>query len=239
MTRAAFLTLCTALLLPAGVRADERDNARKKTGFDRWEDEIRKIETRLRENPPDPGGIVFIGSSSIRLWKLQDAFPGLPAVNCGFGGSAIPDSTHFAPRILFPLKPSVVVFYAGDNDSSSGHSAERIAANFRKFAESVHASLPGAKLIFLPIKPSIQRWKLRPVQADANDRIAAWCRENSSWAQYVDTATPLLDTTGRPDPKFFQDDGLHLSPAGYAIWNDILRPILSELLERKRSGTSG
>ena len=35
----------------------------------KWEPEIRAFEAQDRPNPPAPGGVLFIGSSSIRLWK--------------------------------------------------------------------------------------------------------------------------------------------------------------------------
>src|SRR5690348_16061542 len=84
--------------------------------FARWEKEVAGIEKRLAADPPKKGGVAFAGSSSVRLWDLKKSFPDLDAANLGFGGSQIPDSTHFAPRILLPLEPRAVVFYAGDND---------------------------------------------------------------------------------------------------------------------------
>src|SRR5690242_6562775 len=82
--------------------------------FAKWEKEIARIEKRLKEDPPAKGGVAFAGSSSIRLWDLKKSFPELNAANLGFGGSQVPDNTHFAPRILLPLEPRTVVFYAGD-----------------------------------------------------------------------------------------------------------------------------
>ena len=73
--------------------------------------------------PADP--VLFVGSSSIRLWRTHESFPDLPVVNRGFGGSQVSDLLHFADRVVFPYKPSVIVFYAGDNDLAAGKSAQR------------------------------------------------------------------------------------------------------------------
>ncbi|RYD25794.1 MAG: hypothetical protein EOP86_26845, partial [Verrucomicrobiaceae bacterium] len=178
-----------------------------------------------------PGGIVFTGSSSIRLWKLDEAFPGLPVVNSGFGGSVIADSTHFAPRIVFPLKPRLIVFYAGDNDSANGLSAQRIASDFTAFAESVHAALPECRILYIPIKPSIARAKLWPLQSEANGLIRDFCATRPATLEYIDLATPLLTPDGKTQPELYQKDGLHLSPAGYAIWNRLVRPKLDAALD--------
>src|ERR1700690_91080 len=67
----------------------------------KWEPEIAAFEASDRTNPPPKGCIVFVGSSSIRLWStLQIDFPGLPVVNRGFGGSEIADSVNLAERII-------------------------------------------------------------------------------------------------------------------------------------------
>jgi hypothetical protein len=88
--------------------------------FAKWEKNILAIEKRLAADPPKPGGVFFVGSSSIVRWDLKVNFPDAGYVNVGFGGSVIADSTHFAPRIITPFKPSAIVFYAGDNDIGGG-----------------------------------------------------------------------------------------------------------------------
>jgi len=71
----------------------------------RWEGAIRKIEARDAQKPVPPGGVALCGSSSARGWDVARWFPGLPVANRGFGGSQIADSTHYADRIIIPLKP--------------------------------------------------------------------------------------------------------------------------------------
>ncbi len=215
------LFFLTAACLPA-----QETPAAKPKGPARWEPEIVKLEAQFKAAPPAPGGIVFTGSSSIRLWDLKKSFPGLPLINAGFGGSMIQDSTHFAPRLVIPLKPRLVVFYAGDNDSSNGRSATRIAADFKAFADTIHAALPECGILYIPIKPSIARQKLRQLQHEANLLIEKQCAAQPGKLQYLDLATPLLAPDGTLRPEIYKKDGLHLSPAGYAIWTELLRPAL-------------
>ena len=216
------------LLLFTVFSLSAQEAPKKPTGPARWEAEVAKIETRLKEAPPAPGGVVFAGSSSIRLWDLKKSFPDLPLVNCGFGGSIIADSTWFAPRLLLPWKPRLIVLYAGDNDSSEGHTATRIADNFKAFAATIQKDLPDCRVLFIPIKPSIARQKLRPLQSEANALIEKHCATQPDKLQYLDLATPLLGPGGTLRPKLYQKDGLHLSPAGYEIWSRILRPHLEK-----------
>ena len=76
--------------------------------------------------------MVFVGSSSIRMWETLEAdFPGLPVLNRGFGGSELSDVVRFADRIVVPYKPRVVVVYAGDNDLAAGKTPAQVFADFR------------------------------------------------------------------------------------------------------------
>src|SRR5207248_7013312 len=72
-------------------------------------------------------GLVFIGSSTVRMWKsLALDFPQQRVINRGFGGSEIVDSTHFAERVIFPYAPRMVLLRAGGNDlwRSEEHTSE-------------------------------------------------------------------------------------------------------------------
>ena len=123
--------------------------------FAKWEKHIEAIEKRLEANPPKPGGVFFVGSSSIVKWDLKKSFPDKEYVNVGFGGSTIPDSTHFAPRIITPYKPGTVVFYAGDNDIAQKHTSEQVRDDFRAFVATVRKNNPSCWILFIPIKPSV------------------------------------------------------------------------------------
>jgi lysophospholipase L1-like esterase len=193
--------------------------------FTRWEKDIAAFEQRDREKPPAEGGVVFVGSSSIRGWDLSKSFPGGDVINRGFGGSELADSVHFAPRIVLKYKPRLVVLYAGDNDLAAGKSPERVLADFRAFVEVVEQGQPGTRIAYLSIKPSIKRWKLIDKIREANSLIKAAC-EKDERLQYVDVATPMLGKDGQPRPELFAKDGLHLNAEGYQLWASIVKPYL-------------
>src|SRR5687768_11380482 len=84
-----FLPLLGACLLaatlPYAVRGADAPT-------ERWEEAIRKFEAADLSHPPPKDGVLFVGSSSIREWKLDESFPGKNYVNRGFGGSQLSDS---------------------------------------------------------------------------------------------------------------------------------------------------
>ena len=198
--------------------------------FAKWEKEIAAFEAADQKQPPPKGGIVFVGSSSIRLWDVKKSFPGLPVINRGFGGSQIEDSTHFVERIVVPYEPSAVVFYAGDNDINAGKSAETVAADFKAFAKKIDERLPNTVLLFISIKPSPSRWKHIETQRAANKLISDYCEECCCGPGFVDVVKPMLGAGGQPREELFVKDRLHMSADGYTIWNATLRPKLENLL---------
>lgn len=194
---------------------------------ERWESTIAAFEEADKKQSPAPGGIVFIGSSSIRGWKtLKQDFPGHLVINRGFGGSEIIDSIHFADRIVVPYKPSHVVLYAGDNDMSRGKTPEIILAHFKQFVETVSDKLPEARISFITIKPSLSRWKLAGKMSEANGMVREFCKTNDR-LEVIDIWEPMLGEDGKPRRELFVGDGLHLNAKGYALWTKVVAPHLA------------
>lgn len=194
--------------------------------FAKWDKDIAAIEAKIRSGESAQGSIVFVGSSSIRMWKLNDSFPDLKTCNHGFGGSQMADSVHFFERIVTPVKPSVIVVYAGDNDIAQKKSPETVAADFAQFCTKVKEQLPDCrKVVYVSIKPSVKRWALADTIKSANKLIETRC-EMDEKLQYLDVWTPMLDTNGQPRPELLLNDGLHMTADGYKIWNDALGPLL-------------
>jgi len=194
----------------------------------RWEKDIARFEQQDRESPKEPGGVVFIGSSSIRMWDLDESFPGMNAVNRGFGGSQIADSIYYADRILLPLGPRLVVLYAGDNDIAQGKSPERVLSDWKTFVAKLHDELPETRILFIAIKPSQKRWNLIGKIREANAKIAEHCGGDPRLS-FVDIDTPMIGDDQMPRAELFKDDGLHLNEKGYEVWTrEIVKILKSE-----------
>jgi len=236
LRRNALRSLATCLVLAASFAtaaepAKETAPAKKDAppAADKWEKEISVMLAKDEKNPPPKEGIVFTGSSSVRLWDLPQSFPNLPVVNRGFGGSQIHDATKYATKIVTPLKPKLVIFYSGDNDLKSNKTPEKAAADFQEFCAVVHKELPSTSIWFIAIKPCPSRWSLFEKQKIANALIRKQCEADSQRLLYVDIVPAMLGSDGQPPPELFVKDMLHLSPAGYKIWNDQIHKRLAEL----------
>lgn len=195
----------------------------------KWEPDIVAFEQQDAVVRRMPGSVVFVGSSSIRLWEsLHDDFPGVPIINRGFGGSRVRDSTWYADRIVTPYQPRAVVFYAGDNDLFEGRTPQQVRDDFEAFVDKVRASLPDVRIAFIAIKPSPSRASLLPQVREANALVREYA-QRSEGVDYLDVFLPMLDAQGRPRPELFVEDQLHLNSSGYAIWAGVVRPWIAGL----------
>jgi lysophospholipase L1-like esterase len=214
IARCIALALCSTLFCPQLHSADAA------TG--KWEKAIAAFEQQDRQSPPPSGANLFVGSSSARLWKLDEAFPGVPCLNRGFGGSQLADVMTYVDRIVIPYRPRVIVLYAGDNDVAQGRTPEQVRDSYRTFVARVQASLPETKIVWVSIKPSPKRWSLREVAQAANALVRKEIAAGKNQVE-VDVWQPMLGDDGQPRTELYVQDQLHLSPAGYAIWNEKVR----------------
>jgi len=223
--RLRLLSFVGCCLLFTSAFAQEKREATS----EKWEKEIAAFEAADAKSPPAKGGILFVGSSSIRLWDLKKSFPEMTLLNRGFGGSQVHDSLELANRIILPYEPRTIFVYAGDNDIASGKTPEVVAENYRQLVKVIHAKLPEAKIHFIAIKPSPSRWKLYEKQQAANRLIADFCGQYQPAGRltYIDIVKPMLGEDGQPRANLFRDDKLHLNEAGYQVWRELVLPLLS------------
>jgi len=199
----------------------------------KWGKSITKFEAADVANPPPRGGIEFIGSSTITRWTtLAQDFPGLPVFNRGYGGSQIKDTTFFAPRIIIPYAPRIIVFHAGDNDLAAGATPEKVIADLKELIELVHAKLPETEFCYISLKPSVKRERLRFEQQKVNEGAMELSKSNSRF-HYIDQYHMVTDAKGNPRPELFSADDLHLSEAGYKLLAERVRPAFERLKLRK------
>ncbi len=194
--------------------------------FARWEKEIATFEQTDCTNPPPKDPVLFIGSSTIRLWKsLPRDFPGVAVMNRGFGGSQIVDATHFADRIIFPYRPRMILLRSGGNDINAGKSAEQVFADFKEFVATVRSKLPETDIVFISLCPSVARWKQADKEKALNTLVERYARQ-SPHLKYIETYAMSLGPDGQPRPDLFIADKLHLNAEGYKLLAERVRPWL-------------
>jgi lysophospholipase L1-like esterase len=221
MLRVAFAIL---LLWTAAACAEER--VAGSAAPSRWANAMRDFATMDRLKPPRPGAVVFVGSSSVRLWQgLEGQFGSTVVLKRGFGGARLSDCIENLEQLVVKYRPRLVLLYAGDNDLAEGTSPREVLRRFVAFAERIQQRLPAARLAFISIKPSPARQALLQQVRVTNRLIESYGRGRPRLA-YVDVFGPMLGSDGLPRGELFTPDGLHLNAKGYALWRSALAPVL-------------
>ncbi len=141
-------------------------------------------------------------------------------------------------QTVIHYRPRAVVVYTGDNDLDgrlrTGKTPEDVAREFRTFVARVEAAVPEARIYYLSMKPSRQRWNDWPQEHTGNALIANICAGDPRLA-YIDVATPMLATGTPPQSDLYMADGMHPSPEGYMLWAGIIRSrVQADLARRTR-----
>jgi len=193
----------------------------------RWESAFEAFAADDAAHPHPPGGVLFVGSSSIRLWKdLEAQFQDVPVViKRGFGGSQLSDCVKHLSRLVLRYRPDTVLVYAGDNDLAAGVAPNEVLRRFTAFVDGVHRELPQTRIIYISIKPSPLRAALLPQIREANALISDYA-DREGKVDFIDVYTPMLDASGMPRRELFRDDQLHLNANGYALWKRVIAPEL-------------
>jgi len=219
--------LIAAASLPAAAASAPPAFVAQPMGPSRWEASFAAFAADDALHPHPPGGVLFVGSSSIRLWNdLENQFSDLPVViKRGFGGSQLTDCVKHLSRLVLRYEPRTVLVYAGDNDLAAGSTPQEVLHRFVAFVDGVRAALPAARIAYISIKPSPARAALLP-QIRATNTLIRDYAENAPNVDYIDVFTPMLAADGMPRRELFRDDALHLNADGYALWKRVIRPHL-------------
>lgn len=193
-----------------------------------YEDEVKGLERQRLQYQYQPETI-FYGSSTIRLWDtLYTDFKDYKPVNLGFGGSTLEACVYFFDRLIAPLHPKRIVFYAGDNDLGDGRRSEDVFRYFEQLMLKVRQKFGDIPFAFISIKPSIVRWgindKIRYTNQIIRDEIDKWPQTH-----YIDIYSEMIDAKGLPVKALFVPDGLHLSSKGYDVWRETILKYLQNL----------
>lgn len=189
-----------------------------------WDDvQTIKRYDNMYHAPDRP--ILFVGSSSIRMWNsLQIAFGNQNVINRGIGGAVFGDITYYLNDIVFPYNPRQIVIYVENDLPDETASAEIILERFIKLYSGIRAKLPEVPIAYISMKPSPSRDKFQQKAIESNKLIKEFLAKEKNTA-YIDIFTPMMKD-GKSRPELFVKDMLHMNADGYAIWEKAVRPYL-------------
>lgn len=198
----------------------------------RWETAIGELEARDAVETDPAGAILFVGSSSIRLWQdlAADMAP-WPTIQRGYGGAKYSDLAVFAPRLLKPhAYRALVVFVANDvSGSPEDHTPQQVVSWLRSIVEVSRTHRPEAPIFVIEITPTARRWEVWPQAQAVNASLRRFCL-NEPGLTFITTAAYYLGADKQPRNELFRADQLHLNRDGYKLWAQLIKRRLRDFL---------
>ena len=203
-----------------------------------WEPHIKQLELKDQyENIPDDY-ILYLGSSSIRLWDSihQDMTP-YKSVKRGYGGAHFYDLIHFTERLVTPHRDAkaIVCFVANDltgiwDNPKTKVTPKQVKRLYVYFTKQIRAIAPDTPIFLIEITPTQSRWNIWDKTVKANDLMEAYCNTRNNM-YFISTSEQFLNEEGLPRTELFIEDQLHLNRDGYRLWSQIIKSHLEKHLD--------
>ena len=222
----------TFLLLSQNTSLDPYLYVNNKSDHKIFEPEIQAFEELDKANDYPKNSILFIGSSSIRLWKnLKESMSPYNIIQRGYGGAHYRDLVFYTNRILSDHSISLIVCFVA-NDIKGGvkdGSPKEILDLYDLFVRQVRAKFPYLPIVQIEITPTSSRWKNWDKIKKVNKLMHEYCEKNRNM-HYIKTFNFFINESKTPNNELFLSDRLHLNEKGYFIWNKIIKEKIREIL---------
>ncbi len=194
----------------------------------------RADNARLASPASGQARVVFFGDSTTDAWGRAGGttfFPGRPYVNRGISGQTTAQMVVRFRQDVIDLHPAAVVILAGTNDIAGNTglaTLPMIEDNFRSMVELAQAN--HIRVVLASVLPtSDYPWHPGLQPAGKVRALNSWLRAYaaSSGETYLDYYAALANAQGGMD-KRLASDGVHPTPAGYAI----MAPLAQQAIER-------
>tara|TARA_B100001057_G_scaffold361697_1_gene364159 strand:+ start:113 stop:793 length:681 start_codon:yes stop_codon:yes gene_type:complete len=198
----------------------------------KWEKDITKLENLDKSKNQNKDAILFIGSSSIRLWRSikKDLAPYEP-IKRAYGGARYTDLIHFTERLVSPHDVKAVgIFVANDITGGKNDLKPReVLALSKLVVKQIQKSHKNSPIFFIETTPTPKRWTAWDKISNANDLIKKYC-ESKTNLFYISTRNHFISENKLPIEDYFIRDKLHLNSKGYLIWGDIIKDNLKNIV---------
>lgn len=217
MKKAAFLFILSTLYSTTQLFAQEAT---------RFQNDIQTIHQYDKIYAPPKNPVLFIGSSSFRLWgDMERTFANYAVLNRGIGGAVTNDITYYLDDLVTPYNPRQIFIYVGENDIANNATPETVLNNTKRLLIEIRERIPNVPIVYISIKPSPSREKFLPVVIDSNKLIRDYITTQKDM-HFIDVFNPMLTTEGKSKPEIFLADRLHMNNLGYEIWIKEIKPYL-------------
>ena len=202
-----------------------------------FEEEVSLLESLDFEEKAGEKDVLFIGSSSIRLWdNIQVDMHPYSSIKRGYGGAHFYDLIHFSERLVKNHSPKAILIFVanditGSNDLTnkvgdlSPNEVKKLFKYNYKLIRNIHKHIP---IFLIETTPTPKRWKVWNKILQANKKLERFCKQVPN-LYFISTRDKFIGTDGLPIQSFFLSDELHLNVDGYKLWSSVIKSKLIEL----------
>jgi lysophospholipase L1-like esterase len=194
---------------------------KQKLTYQDWK-KLLAMEARAMSQGQGENRLSILVGDSLSLWFPKEKLPqGKLWLNQGISGD---HSTGVARRLkaFSNTQPEVIYLMIGINDLLKGVSDQTILINYRRMIRSLRQTHPQSRIIVQSILPirrtNVSNQRIRHL----NTQISLITKQEQ--ASYLNIHDWFTDLDGKLHPDL-TTDGLHLSPAGYDVWQAALEQI--------------
>jgi lysophospholipase L1-like esterase len=193
-----------------------------------YREDVQVIKHYDNMYPQPKNPILFVGSSSIRLWiDFNKKFGKYGAINRGIGGAVLKDIIYYTEDLIIRYAPRKIVLYVGENDlPSETTTPDSVLNRTVKLYDKIRAKLPAVPIVYIAMKPSPSRDKFQAKAMAANNLVRKFLEAQKN-VTFLDIYTPMLKD-GKSRPELFLEDRLHMNEKGYEIWEKKLKKLLKD-----------
>ena len=205
-----------------------------------WQESMEDVVREKEKEEYPEGQIVFYGPSYFTRWGRKHGFTPMRevllgksgaecVVNRGFGSSCSEHQLYYYPRMVRPLKPSVLVYECMGNGRAFGYTPDEIWELGQRVIMYALTDFPG-----------IHVYLCSPHNSRDQDEAALQRKQ-----YFYDLAKDFADKTEnvffldvlnyepiRSRKDIYVEDGVHFNAEGYRLYGEMFREMLKDELAR-------
>lgn len=200
---------------------------------ERWEDDIRAFEALDAQTTDPQDAILFVGSSSIRLWEdIETDMAPYGVIQRGYGGASWADVAYYAERIVYPHDFAALVLFAGNDiwGNPDDRSPEELVLLLRHTVQTVRKKYADQPVFIIEITHVPVRGHM-VAEIDAANTALRTETEQLENVHWIPTRDLYLNADGTVKTERFGEDHTHQNRAGYAMWTERIKQELERVMD--------
>lgn len=178
---------------------------------------FRTLEYIWEDTGLNESSNLMLGSSSIARMNSKQYLHCSQWLNRGMGNATIADIDRYLTFTPLPLKPPMILIYAGENDISQGMNVTETLAAYKALIHKLIERFPESTLHILGIKPSPAR----------EQHWQNFSKLNKELQQFIDTTEKVYfysfpEFGSKINNLLFTTDGIHFTETGYVTFTSEL-----------------